>query len=116
MSRRKWYLLAYDIRNPVRLRRTHAFVRKHGVALQRSVFLLQMDAREFDSLQHGIRNLVNDREDDVRIYPIRHPGVLWSAGLQQEAVRSLYAPVPGGEPGGMLAAVRRFFSRRRKKR
>ncbi|HFQ90150.1 MAG TPA: CRISPR-associated endonuclease Cas2, partial [Desulfobulbus sp.] len=37
--RKQWYLLAYDIRNPRRLQRTHAFVKKLGIPLQKSVFL-----------------------------------------------------------------------------
>jgi len=92
-------LLAYDIRNPRRLRRVHYFVKKRGVALQKSVFLLRADQDELALLSRGIKKLVNEKEDDVRLYPVRHPGKLWSAGTQQNRVDGLYVPVPESRPG-----------------
>ncbi len=110
---RKWYLLAYDIRDPRRLQRTYNFVRKHGIGLQKSVFLIRADREALANLKAGIRERVNARQDDVRLYPIRHPGVLWVAGQQQARVSALYAPTPReeGKPSTLRDRIRHLFSR-----
>jgi len=97
-TRKQWYLLAYDIRHPKRLRRTHAFVKKMGVALQKSVFLIRADQEGLVRLKKGIRQHVDNRNDDVRLYPITSPTALWSAGQQQFSVSNLYASGPGQLP------------------
>ena len=111
---KKWYLLAYDIRNMKRLQRTHYFIKKKGSGLQRSVFLVRTGKADLAELINGIRERVNDREDDVRIYPVRHPGVLWAAGQQAEKINSLYAPTPEKKSTGLRARIRQLFSRRNK--
>ncbi len=110
---RKWYLLAYDIREPKRLQRTHAFVKKKGVRLQKSVYLVRASEAELDEIRKGIRERTNSRKDDVRLYPIRHPGVLWGAGRQQDSVKGLYAPTPE-QAAGLGPTIRKLFVRRKK--
>ncbi|RUM40513.1 MAG: CRISPR-associated endonuclease Cas2 [Desulfocapsa sp.] len=111
---KKWYILAYDIRNPKRLQRTWYFVKKKGVSLQRSVFLLQGDRNDLADLKSGIRQRTKDKEDDVRIYPVRHPGVIWAAGRQADKISILYAPVPSGKTVGLLGKISQLFSGKRK--
>jgi len=82
MKKKHWYVLAYDIREPKRLRRTHAYIRKHGVSLQKSVFLIHTDRDGLAGLKQGVIERVNSKEDDVRLYPVRHPGALWTGGRQ----------------------------------
>ena len=120
MSRKHWHLLAYDIREHKRLRRTWYFVKKKGVGLQRSVFLFRTDASGLDELVDGIKERVRDADDDVRIYPIRHPGSIWAAGIQAEKIKLLYAPVPAPDPNkrdtGLTGLIRTLFSRKKSKK
>ena len=112
--RKQWYLLAYDIRNPRRLQRTHAFVKKLGIPLQKSVFLVRADPDGLERLKDGIRQRVHGRRDDVRLYPIPGPSALWAAGLQQAAIGSLYAAGPDRMPEKPGSRILRLFSRRKK--
>lgn len=108
-NKKQWYLLAYDIRNPRRLQRTYACVKKHGIRLQKSVFLLKADNQELQSLKKALLQRVHAREDDVRIYPVRHPGVLWAGGRQQ--IMDLYAPALPKKQSILAAGIKYLFSR-----
>ena len=108
-KKRYWYVLAYDVRNPKRLQRTHALIKKNGVALQKSVFLIRANHDELASLKKGVLERVNRKEDDVRIYPIRHPGVLWAGGRQEKSLNGLYGPSPEKQPQGLPAKIRSLF-------
>ncbi len=114
-SHKHWYLLVYDIRQPQRLRRVHYYIKKQGIFLQRSVYLLKQDRKGLDVLISGVQQRVNDREDDVRIYPVNTPGTLWTAGNQEQTVAFLYGPAPSGaarKKATILSGIRRLFTRR----
>lgn len=87
MRRQRWYLLAYDIRQPKRLKRLHYHLKKHALALQKSVFLVE--ERNYQAVVNVVQTYSKQREDDVRLYPIVHPNALWSAGLQADALLGL---------------------------
>ena len=105
-SRAKWYLLAYDIRHEKRLRRLHYFCKKHGIPLQRSVFLFKADAAGLDEVVEGVRARVHDKEDDVRLYPVTHPGSIWAAGQQSDKLQGLYG---GSAPKKESSRAGSFF-------
>ncbi|GGY39171.1 hypothetical protein GCM10011297_10470 [Bacterioplanes sanyensis] len=63
-----WYLIAYDIRDVKRLRRVHRFLRAEGIAVQESVFAWYGDGRQLNDLQKQLRQLIDERYDDVRGY------------------------------------------------
>ena len=109
-KRQRWYVLAYDVRDPKRLRRTHAHIKKHGISLQKSVFLIHADSKALARLKAGVLARVDKNKDDVRLYPIRHPGVLWAAGRQENKMDSLYAPAPEKKPRGLPNRIRSLFS------
>jgi len=111
---KKWYLLAYDIREPKRLKRTHYYVKKVGISLQRSVFLIRVDGRALKEIRKNIQQRVNKREDDVRLYPIRHPGVIWAAGQQSTKINTLFASVPSKNSRKLTAKIRKLFRRKKK--
>lgn len=78
----KHWLLAYDIRNPKRLRKIHAYLRKRGYSLQYSVFGLELD-------DHGIRRILDDlvllmdpSVDDIRAYHLPEHCQVWTIGQQ----------------------------------
>ncbi len=109
MKKKHWYVLAYDIREPKRLRRTHAYIRKHGVSLQKSVFLIHTDRDGLAGLKQGVLERVNSKEDDVRLYPVRHPGALWTGGRQAACMNELYGPAPEPRPKSLPARIGALF-------
>ncbi|BBO87225.1 hypothetical protein DSCOOX_04050 [Desulfosarcina ovata subsp. ovata] len=117
MSRpgKKWYLIAYDIRNEKRLRRLHYYLKKRAVALQKSVFLLRANTAQLKEVEGQIKIRIDDREDDVRRYPIYGPNAIWGAGMQAAALESLYTRSSGksSKSGGLEGLFRKIFKRKR---
>ncbi len=68
--RRLPHIVAYDIANPKRLGRVHRYLKKQAVPLQYSVFLVELDQARREKLLRGLRELIDTRQDDVRIYPL----------------------------------------------
>lgn len=73
-------MLCYDIRDDRRLRRVHRLMKGWGVPFQYSLFLCQLTRREARSMMEQVRQLIDVRVDDVRLYTldsartIRHVG------------------------------------------
>lgn len=66
MARRR-YLVAYDIREPVRLRQVHTAMKGFGDPLQYSVFLCDLDGMEHVRLKATLRAIIHERLDSVAI-------------------------------------------------
>ncbi len=64
------FLLAYDISDPRRLIRVHRACRKWGVPLQYSVFLVPLTPATIGDLVADLRDIIDERADDVRVYPL----------------------------------------------
>ncbi len=92
MSRTRFWLVCYDIASPRRLRRVHAYLKKHGLPVQYSVFLVETDRAGLDALLDGLCERIHPKRDDVRAYGLPRP--LW--------YRSLGAPTL---PRGLLLAL-----------
>jgi CRISPR-associated protein Cas2 len=75
-----WYLVAYDVCEPRRLQRVHRRLRREGMALQKSVFLVQRSQQGIAELLDELAALMHRREDDLRAYPIPGPGEIWLRG------------------------------------
>jgi CRISPR-associated protein Cas2 len=72
------YLIAYDIREPKRLGRVHRYLKRIGLALQYSVFVVRLTERQLDRVMRGLSRLIDPRCDDVRAYPVpADPDWLW---------------------------------------
>ncbi len=80
MDRKDWYLLAYDIADPRRLQRVHYRMRREGVAVQQSVFLVQRNRRGMDQLLDMLAGIILPAEDDLRAYPVADPAEIWMRG------------------------------------
>lgn len=76
MSQPGWYVLAYDIADPRRLQRMHRAVRREGIALQRSVFLVQGTEAALEALLDRLEDLMDVTRDDLRAYPVAAPSAL----------------------------------------
>lgn len=66
---RRW-LIAYDIREPRRLARVHRFLTRVAVPVQYSVFAARGSLADMRRLADELRARIDERADDVRIYPI----------------------------------------------
>lgn len=64
------WLVCYDIRDPRRLRRVHRCCRQWGMPLQRSVFACALKGNDLDVMINELVGLMDERVDDIRIYPI----------------------------------------------
>lgn len=109
---KQWYLLAYDVRDPKRLSRLHYALKKKALPMQESVFLVHADAAKLKAILAIVKDRTHTREDDVRIYPLRHPNDMWMAGCQQATMSGLFA---GKETGTasvtVLQRIRNLFGR-----
>ena len=82
MSARRRWLVAYDIRDDVRLRRVHDIVRSHVDRLQYSVFLCDLTAIEKLGLKSALREVVNQRTDSVVFIDLGEPDTQGSAAIE----------------------------------
>lgn len=73
------YLVTYDIADPRRLARLFKFLKKQGIPVQYSVFLVEVSAVKMASLIAKIATMIDDDADDVRAY--RMPDNGWQVTL-----------------------------------
>lgn len=64
MARRR-YLIAYDIADPIRLRRICTLMEDHGERLQYSVFLCDLSSGERAELEGAVLHIMRPAEDSV---------------------------------------------------
>jgi CRISPR-associated protein Cas2 len=64
---RRRYLIAYDIREPRRLRRVCKLMEAHGDRLQYSVFICDLDRSELIHLRHDGEQIMDLSADSVVI-------------------------------------------------
>ena len=76
-----WFI-AYDIRDPRRLRRVHRCVRTSAVALQYSAFCFEGHEHALLDLLAGLESIIDPAVDDVRAYRLPHSLKVWKLGCQ----------------------------------
>lgn len=79
-SSRRRYLVSYDIRCPKRLRKVHTLCSKSAVRIQYSVFEAHLSHAELRHLKEQIRQLIDEAEDDVRIYGLHENYAITTLG------------------------------------
>ena len=70
MARSGTYLIAYDIRDPKRLRKVERHLSKQARRVQYSVFAVDLTPAALDRLCRALGRLIDSRVDDVRVYPV----------------------------------------------
>ena len=73
MAVRTRYLLAYDIRNPKRLRRVHEVAKSWGDPLQYSVFVCDLSRGELVQMKEHLIDEMNLDADSVSIFDLGPP-------------------------------------------
>jgi CRISPR-associated protein Cas2 len=76
------WLIAHDIADPKRLQKVWRFMQKEGVRLQYSVYLFSGSREQLDQVLDKLNKIVNNKEDDVRIYAITENTRIWGLGIQ----------------------------------
>ena len=104
MAAPDWYLIAYDIRDPRRLRRLHRALRAEALAVQRSLFLVAGSVPAVERLLDRLETLIDPRVDDLRAYPVAAPDCLWLSGQRPLQGGLLGDDVPQAGPRGLPAA------------
>lgn len=64
------YLIAYDIPNDKRRTKIHKTLCGFGKWTQYSLFECHLNEKEFITLEHRLNTIVNEQEDNIRIYHI----------------------------------------------
>lgn len=94
MARRR-YVVTYDIRDDVRLRRVHKAMKAFGYPLQYSVFLCDLDTVEKISLKLTLGEIINHGVDSVAIIDL---GDVGSRGASCFEFLGPHAELPTGGP------------------
>ena len=63
-------MITYDITNPKRLRKMHAFLKDYGSNTQKSVFECDIDDTALKAIREFCREMLDLDTDQVRIYKI----------------------------------------------
>ncbi len=64
------YLICYDIKDPKRLSKVYNLLRGIAIHIQYSVFCYSFEYNELIELKNKLKSLINEKEDDIRIYPL----------------------------------------------
>jgi CRISPR-associated protein Cas2 len=94
VAERTRYLLAYDIRQPRRLRRIHKVAKGYGDPLQYSVFVCDLTRVELLNLKGELLLEMNVREDSVSIFDLGPPN---GRGLRCIEFLGTRRPLPDGD-------------------
>jgi CRISPR-associated protein Cas2 len=70
---RRRYLLAYDIRDDVRLRRVHKIAKAYGWPMQYSVFICDLDRIEMLELYTALDDVINHHADSIAFIDLGEP-------------------------------------------
>lgn len=64
------YIVCYDITDEKRLRKVFKALSGIGTHLQYSVFFCKLTWPELEELKEKLGGIIEDSEDDIRIYPL----------------------------------------------
>lgn len=90
------FVIGYDIANPCRLQRVHREMCKHAAPLEYSVFLLIGDQSAKDLCLKKMAALIEDKEDDVRCYPLPIRGFQGRVGRASLPTGIQWTGLPAG--------------------
>ncbi|MFC0322785.1 CRISPR-associated endonuclease Cas2 [Gallibacterium melopsittaci] len=74
------YLIGYDISDEKRLQRIYKKMVKYATPIQYSIFLFEGTQNELNACINQILEIFNQKEDDLRVYPLPKYGKKWQFG------------------------------------
>jgi CRISPR-associated endonuclease Cas2 len=78
-----WHLLAYDVCCPKRLQRVCKLLQKRALHTQLSLFLLNLPRTQLQDCVEAVAAVLK-AEDDLRLYGIDAPELLWQIGAPRQ--------------------------------
>lgn len=74
--RKKDFLICYDISDKKRLSKIAKIVEKNALRIQRSIYFYgDVTKKELTVLVEEVLTILNEKEDDLRIYTIKNSGI-----------------------------------------
>jgi len=94
--RQRPHLICYDIADPKRLGKVHRYLKKTGLPLQYSVFLVNANAEGIARIRAALAHIIDPARDDIRIYPLpaRPAWQLWGSPRWPEGLFAGDMPLP----------------------
>jgi len=112
MAKASWYLVGYDICCKKRLTRVHRFLKKEGLAVQKSLFFVHGAPSHLTSLFKGLNSIIVFGEDDIRAYPISHPSRVWMSGGPLARFPLLITHQPEQQKHGPKGWINKWFGKK----
>lgn len=81
MTNSHWHVIAYDIKDSKRLQRVHRILSKIALPFQKSIFLILSTEKNINKLLNRLNHYINEKEDDIRTYPVDSIKTFWIYGL-----------------------------------
>lgn len=70
LNEKRTWLIAYDISQPRRLARVHRYIKTIAAPAQYSLYVAEDTAQGIQRIRDELAQLIDRREDDVRIYQL----------------------------------------------
>lgn len=70
LNEKRTWLIAYDISQPRRLARVHRYIKTVAAPAQYSLYVAEDTAQGIQRIRDELAQLIDRREDDVRIYQL----------------------------------------------
>lgn len=86
-----FWVISYDIANDRRRYRVRRLLEGYGRRVQYSVFECELTTSRRDRLERELRRVINDKEDNIRFYPLNKADVerirtLGTAAVREKAI------------------------------
>ena len=80
------WIVCYDIADIRRLTRVHRCLKKEGLPVQYSVFLLKANEKGMRRVMDRLNQMIDSGQDDIRAYPV--PMRPWKISIGPELIPS----------------------------
>ncbi|MDP8033567.1 CRISPR-associated endonuclease Cas2 [Pasteurella atlantica] len=92
----KKYLIGYDIADEKRLQRIYRKVLKYATPIQYSLFIFEGEDVLLQKCINDILTVFDEKEDDLRIYPLSTRGLQWTIGKPLFPEGIIWTGLPAG--------------------
>lgn len=89
------YLVCYDIAAPSRIAKVCRLLKAEGQHVQYSVFLCSLTWPELQALKSRLAEIIDHREDDIRLYPLPSGAALEVLGYAELIPESVSMMIEG---------------------
>ncbi len=93
MSNRSFHAIAYDVPNDKRRLKVARLLERYGERVQYSVFEMWLTAEEAETVRRELLGIINEKEDQIRIYRLCEADVRRIAVLGNGEVQPPPGPV-----------------------